>query len=142
MEYGRVRTDANRTNTGQWWYFYDESFYWATKTQVDLRFSDPEIAVASAKKSLEMVDLANLHERAHRTLHQASGLIKQENIGDACVLIGEIAGVGTVNSSGRVDQRITGLRKALTPWQHSQPVRDLDEILASYRSIPLGNGNT
>jgi hypothetical protein len=140
MEYGQVRAD--RDNARPWWYFYDESFYWATKTQVDLRFSDPEIAVASAKKSLEMVDPSNLHERAHRTLHQASGLIKQENIGGACALIGEIAGVGAVNSSGRVDQRITGLRESLTTWEHSQPVRELDEVLASYRAMPLGNGNT
>src|SRR5262249_47234080 len=116
-----------------WWYFYDESFYWSTKTQLALKFQQPGEAIAAIDTSLALFDPTNLHERAHRSLHRVEAMIQQENISDACTTIGEIAQITTVNASKRVALRINNLREALAPWERTKSVRDLDELLAAYK---------
>jgi hypothetical protein len=139
LEYGKVVAQADRS-PASWWYFYDESFYWCTRTQFALKFGESEAAIEAIDKSLGLVDPANLHERAHRSLFRAEALVQQEHIGEAARLISEVAGITAINSSGRVEQRIGGLRQSLTPWQETKPIRELDEVLAAYGEISIGNG--
>ena len=139
-EYARVIGATINAREKALWYFYDESFYWATETQFRLKFDEPEKAMHAADKSLALVDPSNLHERAHRSLHRADVLIKQDSIDGACALIGEVAAITAVSSSQRVDQRISGLRGALAPWRRARAVKELDELLQSYRSAVIGSG--
>jgi hypothetical protein len=122
-----------------WWYFYDESFYWATEAQHAIGVGKSAEAITTVDQSLALLDPRNLHEHAHRSLYRADAFLLKEDIAQTCVIIGEIAGNSTGYSSGRVDERIADLRTRLTPWQQSQPVRELDEMLVAYRESAIGS---
>jgi hypothetical protein len=138
-EWAVLSTFDPEAPTPAWWYFYDESFYWSTKTQFALKYEAPEVTIHAVDKSLALVDPANLHERAHRSLFRAEAFIQQQDINHATSIIGEVVGLTAVNPSGRIDQRINILRATLDPWRRTKPVRELDEALVAYRS-PIGNG--
>lgn len=50
--------------------------------------------------------------------------------------MGEVVARTATYTLARIDQRVTELRSALSPWQGSKPVRELDEVLATYRRSP------
>jgi hypothetical protein len=119
------------------WYFYDESFYWATRSDCALRLDDPDAAVESVVTSLGLIDPANVHNYAFTMLIRAEALVRQGDITEASGIVGDVATLARVNSTRRIDQKIGELRTALAPWQRTKPVRRLDDVLAAYRS-----GNT
>ncbi len=125
-----------------WWYFYDESFYWSTKSECALFLRDPDTALTAADQSITLLDPANVHNLAFRTLFCAEAHIQKSNVDEAARAIGEAAILASVNTSQRISQRITALRAALAPAQRTQAVRELDDILAIYRRPSIGNGNT
>jgi hypothetical protein len=68
--------------------------------------------------------------------------MQKGGIAEASQTLGEVVTLTIPNRSQRIDQRITELRAALTPWQRTKPVRELDELLRTYARSPSGNGNT
>jgi DNA-binding XRE family transcriptional regulator len=126
------------------WYFYDESFYWATKSDCALQLDDPATALESVTTSLGLIDPANVHNYAFTMLIRAEAYLQQGDVTGASGIIGDVATVAAVNSSRRIDQKITDLRTALTPWQRRKPVRQLDEVLRAHRLgvVGKGSGNT
>ncbi|HEV2089329.1 MAG TPA: hypothetical protein VGR21_13555 [Cryptosporangiaceae bacterium] len=117
---------------GSWWYFYDESFYWRTECEYALRFGNAEAAHDAISKSFALADDTNVHNHAFRLLFRSEAFIGEGEIGEACRVIGDVAGLAAVNSTRRIGQRIDNLRGGLVRWEHTKPVRQLDEQLAAY----------
>jgi tetratricopeptide (TPR) repeat protein len=140
IEHATVRGSQDGSPQASWWYFYDESFYWSTHTQVALRFRETDAALESVEKALALFDPTNLHARAHRSLYRADALIQRDEIDEACVLVGEVVSMSAVNSSRRIDERVGSLRAKLEPWNRVKGVRQLDEVLATYRTLEIGKG--
>jgi hypothetical protein len=133
LQYAALKAVSSDAPISRWWYAYDETGYWSTYTQFALKFEKPEDTIAAVDKSLALVDPANLHERAHRSLFRAEARIQQDAIAEACTIIGDIAQLTAVSQPQRVNQRIDTLRKTLTPWERTKTVRELDERLDAYR---------
>ncbi|HEY6424614.1 MAG TPA: hypothetical protein VIY28_15490 [Pseudonocardiaceae bacterium] len=125
-----------------WWYFYDESFFWATTSDCALQLRDPQTALETVSKSLATADPTNVHNYAFTLLFQSEAFVQQGHLAEACQTIGEVAMLTATNRSQRIGQRIAELRAALTPWQRSKPVRELDELLVAYSSSSRRSGST
>lgn len=115
------------------WYFYDESFRLGTEAETNLLLGRPAAALDAAGRSVALIDPANLHNRVMTQALQAEAVIRQGDGPGACTLIAGIARTTVGNSSQRIDDRITGLRRELGPWGRTAAVRDLDEQLLLYR---------
>lgn len=126
---------------GSWWYFYDESFYWRTECEYALKFGDAGAAHQAIDTSFALADETNLHNHAFRLLFRSEAFTREGEIGEACRIMGDVASLAAVNSTRRIAQRIEGLRGGLAKWEHTRPVRELDEQLASY-AASNGNGLT
>lgn len=124
----------------RWWDFYDESFFWATTSSCSLQLHDPERALETVSKSLSTTDPTNVHNYAFTLLFQGEALVQQGHIAEASQTIGEVAML--TNRSQRIGQRISELRVALTPWQRTKPVRELDEMLTVYPPLSRRSGST
>lgn len=125
-----------------WWYFFDESFYWSTKSECALHLRNPDAALEAIDQAMQRFDLSNVHNLTFVTLERAEAYVQQSNVAAASRAVGEAAVLASVNTSKRIDTRITGLRAALAPHQRSKPVRELDEVLATYRRSTSGNART
>jgi tetratricopeptide (TPR) repeat protein len=130
------------TSEPSWWYFYDESFYWSTQSECALFLGNADAALAAADRAVTLIDPANIHNLAFRTLFRAEAHVQKRDVAEAARAIGEAAILASVNTSQRISQRITTLRAALAPAQRTKPVRELDDILAVYRRPPSGSGST
>ena len=135
----KITTDAADP---RWWYFYDEAFFWATTSSCALQLRDPETALETVSKSLATADPTNVHNYAFTLLFQSEALVQQSHLTEACQVIGEVVMLTAPNQSQRIGQRITELRAALTPWQRSKPVRELDELLTAYPLSSRRSGRT
>src|SRR5439155_3759788 len=122
------------------WYFYDASFYWATKSNCALQLGQADIALDAVTTSLDMFDPTNLHNYAFTVLFRAEAFIQQKHIAEASQIIGDVATQAAVNTTRRLDQRVADLRTALTPWQRTKAVRQLDDVLTTYRRSVKGSG--
>jgi DNA-binding XRE family transcriptional regulator len=89
-------------------------------------FTQPPVVAGTLPTALAMVSPATLRTR----IEEIDGIIA------------DVATLAAVNSTRRIDQRVTDLRAALIPWQHSKPVRHLDDVLTAYRRGTSGSGNT
>jgi hypothetical protein len=127
------------TSTPSWWYFYDESFYWSTKSKCALLLHDPQAALDAAEDSIALVDPTNLHNTAFRMLFRADAFIQQGHVAEAAQAIGEAVALAAGNTSQRIDQRIIDLRSRMAPWRRTKPVRRLDALLADYRRPVSGS---
>jgi len=117
-----------------WWYFYDESCYWRTVGECGLKLQQPEAAMSALDKSLALVDPVHVHNNAFRQLFRAEARIQQAEIAEATSLIGNVAQHTAVGRSRRIVERINSLRGSLGPWERTNPVCELDERLAAYRT--------
>ncbi len=142
QEYAALAAARTDEPTAAWWYFYDESFYWATEGHCALKLRRPDAAMTAFDKSLALVvDPANLHNNTFRSLYRAEARIQQAEVNEASSIVADVARRTAGNSSQRIAQRITEVRGLLTPWERTRPVRDLDEQLALYRPA-VGSGST
>jgi len=132
-EYNALQDAAKVGAPATWWYFYDESFYWRTETELALATKRADDAVHAVTKSLALSDPANVHNWAFRLMFQAEARIMQGEICEATAMIGDVARMTSLNASKRIDQRISDLRLALRPWQRAKPVRELDQVISTYR---------
>ncbi|WP_007513729.1 helix-turn-helix domain-containing protein [Pseudofrankia saprophytica] len=115
------------------WYFFDESFRLGTEAEASLLLGRPAAALDAASRSLPLIDPANLHNRVMTQTMQAEAVIRHGDGPAACPHIAEIAKATVAHSSGRINDRIVHLRRALEPWKRTAAVRDLDEQLRLYR---------
>ena len=100
-------------------------------------------AVQAVTKSLALSDPANVHNWAFRLMFQAEARIMQGEICEPSAMIGDVALMTSLNASKRIDQRISDLRLALRPWQRAKPVRELDQVISTYRGkFWSGSANT
>jgi tetratricopeptide (TPR) repeat protein len=141
-EHAILTTVHTAPPASSWWHFYDEALSWSTETRFALRFGTPDDAMTAINKSLALVDSTDLHNRAMYSLDRAEVLLQEEEVPEACTIIGQVAGVTAVNANTRFFQRIDGLRTVLAPWRRTKPVRELDEILATYRQPARANDRT
>ncbi len=125
-----------------WWYFYDESFFWATTSSCSLSMCDPVRALETVSKSLATTDPTNVHNYSFTLLFQGEALVQQGHITEACQTIGEVVMLTASNRSQRIGQHIAELRVALMSWQQSKPVRELDELLTAYPPLSRHSGST
>ncbi|MFJ6200141.1 hypothetical protein [Micromonospora sp. NPDC092111] len=119
-----------------WWYFYDESFFWATNAQNALKFDGVDRVMATTERALKLNDQGNLHERSFRLLYRAEAFARQQNVGLACQTISDVVELASVNSTRRIEQRVQQLRRGLDPWKRTRAVRELDQAINAYRSPP------
>ena len=115
------------------WYFYDESFYWSTAGEHALKTRKPDVALDDLDKSLALIDPANLHNKTFTLLFLAEARIQQDEVVEACTILGTVGQDTAATRSHRIDRRIDDLREALTPWERTKPVRELDKRLTAYR---------
>jgi tetratricopeptide (TPR) repeat protein len=113
-------------------YFYGEPLFWDAMSDCALRLRDPGNALETVSKSLAISNPVDMHNHCFRMLFQGEALIQKCEIAEASKVIGEVVTRTATYNSPRINERITGLRAALTPWQQSKPVRELDELLAAY----------
>lgn len=126
-------THEGASPSAPWWYFYDKSFYWGTVSEYALEFNRAEDAHRAIDRSLALVDQTNLHNYAFQLLVRGEAFLRQEEIAESTRVIGDVASLTAVHASGRLDQRIDGLRHRLSRWATTRSVRELDERLATYR---------
>jgi tetratricopeptide (TPR) repeat protein len=141
-EYAMLDTVNPDEPVSSWWYFHDQSFYWATKSGCALQLGSPEAALEAVTTSLGMFDPANLHNFAFTLLFRGEAYIQQGEITEACKTIGDVASLTAVNTSKRIDQHISQLRGTLGPWAQTKPVQELDDRLVAYRRSASGSGRT
>ena len=120
-----------------WWYFHDESFYWATESECALAERKSQRAIEASADSLSLIDPANLHNYAATMSFQSEAHIQQGNIAEACRVLGDVARLTVTNTSRRLDQRIIVLRGKLDRWDRVPEVIELDETLSVYRGNSL-----
>ncbi|MDT3399066.1 hypothetical protein RKE29_20865 [Streptomyces sp. B1866] len=131
----RAAHEALRTNGGplaSWWYFYDESFYWTTRSACSLRLDAPDDAMHSIEKRLLLVDKSNLRDYALSLAKLASVHTLNGDVEQAGETIRTIAKISTVHQSPKISGRIRDLRAELEPWKATQSVRELDDALRAY----------
>jgi tetratricopeptide (TPR) repeat protein len=133
-----VRADEPRA---AWWYFYDESFYRTTEGACALKLHRPDAAMHVLDMSLAMMTPTDLHNYTFCSMLRAQARIQQVEIAEAASIVADVAQRTAGSASPRIVQRVRDVRRQLTPWERTQPVRELDELLASYR--PAGSsGNS
>lgn len=115
-----------------WWYFYDESFYWSIRAECGLRLGTPEDALYAIETAMPLVDKTNLAEYAHVLVDQSSAHIQLGDIDRASEIASSVARITTVNRSPRIIGRVRDLRAALSSWQQTRAVRNLDDALHGY----------
>ncbi|REF00587.1 hypothetical protein DFJ69_6138 [Thermomonospora umbrina] len=126
---------------GNWWYFYDESFYWATKSGCSLLRGRPQDALAANAQALTLIDSTNLHNRAFTLAFQSEALMQQGEISEACQILSGVVRMTAVHKSRRVDQCILELRDQMnTRHGSTKDVAELDETLRTYRDASLLKG--
>lgn len=133
-EYAALKAIQADEPAPSWWYFYDESFYWATVSGCALKLGQPDLALEAVTKSLGIFDPSNLHNYAFTLLFRGEAYIQHGELTEATRIIGDVASLTTVNTAQRIDQRIDEVRGLLAPWEKTRPVQELDERLAVYRS--------
>jgi tetratricopeptide (TPR) repeat protein len=132
-EYTTLMAASPGTSVSRLWYFYDESFYWRTAGEHALKLGRPDEALDALDRSLALVDPANLHNKTFRLLFRVEARIQQDEVVEACTILGNVGQDTAATRSHRIDRRIDDLRDALTPWERTKPVRELDKRLAAYR---------
>jgi tetratricopeptide (TPR) repeat protein len=133
-EYATLQAGRPDRPVPSWWYFYDESFFWRTTGECELKFHRPEAAMHALDKSVTLVDPANRHNYTFRQLFRAEAHIQQGAVGEAVGIMGEVARLASLNVSARIGRRLDDLRDLLAPWDRTGTVRELDTRLAAYRS--------
>lgn len=132
------RSALSRIGKGEipsrWWYFHDESFYWATESECALAQGKSEAAMDACARSLRRIDPSNLHNYAATMGFRCEAYIQQGNVTEACNVLSGVARLTVSNSSRRLDQRIVVLRGQLDRWNAHPEVVHLDEALRVYRS--------
>lgn len=123
---------ASGEPVASWWYFYDESFYWAIRSECSLALNSPADALYAATTALPLLDLANVRDYTHTLTRKAKAHVQQGDIHEASQVVAEAARITTVNRSPRLDQIIREVRTSLAPWQRTKSVRRLDEALRAY----------
>jgi tetratricopeptide (TPR) repeat protein len=138
----KVLDEGEQDRPAGWWYFFDESFYWGTRTRCLIRFGAPDKALEAATKSLATVPHDNIHERAFRSLFRAEAILRHGDIDEATKAIAAVASLAAENSSRRIEQHIGELRRTLAPWEREKSVQELDECLMAYRPSLAASGKT
>jgi tetratricopeptide (TPR) repeat protein/transcriptional regulator with XRE-family HTH domain len=142
-EYTALQTAQTAEPPAAWWYFYDQSFYWATEGECALKLKRPDAALEALDKSLTLIDPANLHNYSFGLLFRAEARIQQAEIPEGSTIIGDVAQLTAGSASQRIAKRISAVRSLLVPWEQTKPVRELDERLAVYRPVVAsGSGST
>jgi tetratricopeptide (TPR) repeat protein len=90
-EYTALQAVQTAEPPAAWWYFYDESFYWATESECALKLKRPEAAIEALDKSLTLIDPANLHNYSFGLLFRAEARIQQAEIPEASTIMGDVA---------------------------------------------------
>jgi hypothetical protein len=133
LEHEALRAIDPARPMASWWYFYDESFYWGTKSECSLQLRQSDTAWDAAEKSLSLVDATHLHNYALTLTFQGEARIQQGDVAEASRIVGDVAQLTAANSSQRIDDRISTLRSLLDRFGRTKAVRELDERLALYR---------
>lgn len=138
----RAALDAERTAAAEvfgsaeqlasWWYFYDESYYWAVRSEVSLKLNDPADTLYASATALPLLDLTNVRDYTHTLTYQAKAHVQQGDVHEAAHVLADAARITAVNRSPRLEAGIRDVRTSLTPWQRTKSVRQLDDALRAY----------
>ena len=92
-----------------------------------------EEASAVLEAAVKNVAPPSAPQRCAMLTDLAAAYAEQQEVEQACDLLGESLRLSSANGLGMLIQRINGARQRLTPWQSAPAVRRLDEQL-----MPLG----
>ncbi len=130
-------------NTAPWWsYLYRESTFWGTMSDCAVRLHDPDSALEAVTKTLAILDPVDMQNCAVTMICQGDALIQKGEIAEACQVIGKVVTRTPTYTLPRTQQRIAELVAALEPWQRSKPVRELNELMASFSRSARGSIST
>jgi tetratricopeptide (TPR) repeat protein len=133
QEYANLKAAGRDEPGARWWYFYNDAFYWSTAGNCALKLHRPEEALNAIDQALTLVDPANLQGRIIHLLFRSEVRIQQDEIAEASSIVADVTRLMATNTSQRIVKRVNQVRGLLTPWAHTQAIRDLDELLGSYR---------
>jgi len=135
----RIEDDADDP---RWHCFFNEAAFWGRMSQCALWLGAPERALETASKSLAIHDPTDIHDLAFTMLFQAEAFIQIREIDEASRVLGKVVTLTATHTSSRLHQRTTDMRATLAPWQHSRPVRELDDLIAAYSPPPRNTRTT
>ncbi|MFF7944519.1 hypothetical protein ACFZC5_32840 [Nocardia gamkensis] len=115
-------------------YFYDDGFLPHTESQCYLNLGQPERAVASAERSLQLHDPGMLRDNAFSKLYLAATYVHSDEPEQAVNAIMDAAGWARQNRSVQLAERIQTVRASMARWQGSAEVARLDGFM---REQPL-----
>jgi transcriptional regulator with XRE-family HTH domain len=113
-------------------YFYSPAQYAMNRAHCLLLLHDAKGTAESAQEALRLVDPSFVRNQAFGTLHLGNAHIQRREIEAAASRFSEAADLAARNRSARVVDLLLRSRSRLDPWQHSRPVKELDERLAAY----------
>ncbi|MEV6987425.1 hypothetical protein AB0M95_40065 [Sphaerisporangium sp. NPDC051017] len=114
-------------------YFYGDGQYLSTRSRCLLDTGNVQQALELATVSLAGIDPAFVRNVAFTRLDLARAHLDLRDIDLACQEIGEAAHLTSQNTSPRLARRVVDLREALSPWQRTKSVRELDDRLQVLR---------
>jgi hypothetical protein len=108
-------------------YFYTGAAQASTRAECLLALDEPEPALDVARQSLAGTGPAFVRKMALTRMFTAQAHLKMSDIDAACAELTDAVTLAAGNSSARLNGRIAGTRRSLTPWQDSRAVTALDE---------------
>lgn len=120
-------------------YFYGEGQHSATSCGCHLELREPQRAAAYAQQSLKTLDRSYARNVAFAIVNLGKAHAQSNEVDEAAKLLGDAGEIAACNSSARLNGQLQQARADMLPWEHTAPVRALDDRLASYGLASSGN---
>jgi hypothetical protein len=117
-------------------HFYDEGLHHSTHTLCLLDLDHTAAALPMAQQTVTEIDPAFTRNLAFARLDIARVHTQARQLRDiqaACEQIGQAAALTRQNTSPRLVASVLAAREALSPWNTTKPVRELDEQLHAHQ---------
>ncbi|HET9258063.1 MAG TPA: hypothetical protein VFO16_23085 [Pseudonocardiaceae bacterium] len=111
----------------------DEAIHISVRGECHLKLGESDRTVSYAQQSLKLLGRSHARRSVAMTIVDLSEAYVQCNeIDEAAQLLGDAGEIAASNGSLRLIERLEQARAGMRPWQHTAPVRELDERLATY----------
>jgi tetratricopeptide (TPR) repeat protein len=111
---------------------YNQAVHISIRGGCHLKLGETDCAVSYAQQSLKLLDRSRARGLAITLIDLAEAYVQCTEIDEAAQLLGDAGNIAAGHSSCRLIGRLEQARVAMQPWQHTAPVRALNERLAAY----------
>ena len=111
-------------------YWYHEGLIASQQSDCLLRLGKPAEAATSASRGLQLFDNSFVGSLAFCKLRLGTARLQSGEVDEAARVIGEGALLATKNCSARLTSEVKVARGRMRPWEGTQTVKGLDEVLA------------